>query len=287
MMKRMGAWVSTAVVVCGIGLGGCVNQGEYDSVAESNMTYQSRIEQLHQENRTLQATLDRKQVRIDELESEMGGLRTSREDLSGRISDAQAQQRRIRERLANLRLGGVDPETDRALQRLADSNPNLIAYDADRGMVRLTSDLTFDSGSDVVKDGAKATLKMLAEIMMTANAQAYDLHVVGHTDNQRISNPATRAKHPTNRHLSVHRAIAVSESMQSFGLPANRILTGGWGEQHPAVPNRATGGTPENRRVEIFMVPSETGSSAGAIETQSAPAEQPAASGRVQPQPMK
>jgi len=251
---------------------GCVAQQEYDNVAESNLTYQSRIEQLNQEKRTLEATVDRKQVRIDELEAEVGSLRGTRDELSGKIQDVQTQQNRLRDRLGNIRLAGLDPETDRALEALAASNPNLIAYDGTIGMVRFTSDLTFDSGSDVVKEGAKSALQQLATILQASAASNYEIHVVGHTDNQRISNPATRSKHPTNRHLSVHRSIAVSEALQSAGLPATRILVAGWGENQPVVPNSSKGGTAENRRVELFIMPPTYTSSpsAGTVSNEAA-----------------
>lgn len=232
---------------------GCVSQSEYDNVAETNMTYESRLEELHQQNKALQTMVDRKQSRIDELESEVSSLRATKEELNEEISEIRGQQRNLRDRLGNLSLTMLDPDLDRALRNLAESNPDLIAYDPSLGMVRFTSDLTFPSGSDQVKPEAKEGLRKLADILLQVDAP-YEVHVVGHTDSQRISNPATKRKHPTNRHLSVHRSIGVSEALQSFGVPADRVLVAGWGQYRPAVPNNPSGGTAENRRVEIFLV---------------------------------
>src|SRR5690606_25093060 len=86
------------------------------------------------------------------------------------------------------RLGGIafsqlDPMADMELRRFAESNPELVTYDSSLGMLRFKSDLTFDSGSDVVKAGAKASLSSLAGVLNSSAAGKYDIRVVGHTDN--------------------------------------------------------------------------------------------------------
>jgi flagellar motor protein MotB len=243
----------TAALTTGTGVG-CVSQQEYDSVSDTNMTYQSRLEELHQENGSLQSSLDRKSHRLSELENEAGSLRTTRGELDSRISTLQNQQRTIRERLGSMNLNLMHPETDRALSALAAANPKLIAYDGQTGMIRFTSDLTFGSGSDVVKSTAADALGQLGQILADASTSGYEIEVIGHTDNQRISNANTRRNHPTNRHLSVHRAIAVSEMLQKYGVAADKVLVAGWGSNRPLMENNAKGGTAENRRVEIFVV---------------------------------
>ena len=64
----------------------------------------------------------------------------------------------------------------------------------------------------------------------------------------------SRQAHPTNLHLSVHRAIAVRNALVKSGVDATQVRVAGDGEFHPLVTN-ATGGTAENRRVEIYLVP--------------------------------
>ena len=250
------------VLTTGAGVG-CVSQQEYDSVSDTNMTYQQRLEELQQENRTLQSSLDRKTNRVTELEAEVSSYRSTRGEIQDRISRLQEQQRNMRQRLGTMNLNLVDPDTDRALAALAAQNPELIEYDGNNGMIRFKSDLTFGSGSDVVKETAAGAIAQLGEILASATSQGYDLHVIGHTDNQLISNPATKRNHPTNRHLSVHRAISVSEMMQRYGIPADKILVAGWGSNRPAVPNNPKGGTAANRRVEIFVMASNFDSNQG------------------------
>jgi chemotaxis protein MotB len=157
----------------------------------------------------------------------------------------------------------LDPETDRALQALAAQYPDLIKYDAARGMLQFMADLTFDSGSDQVKPKAREGLQRLAQILAGSSASGYDVRLVGHTDSQRPSRSAGRF--PTNRHLSVARSIAVEEALRAGGIPGSRMETSGWGEYRPAVANSPSGGTPANRRVEIFIVPG-TGTGFGSSE---------------------
>ena len=93
------------------------------------------------------------------------------------------------------------------------------------------------SGSDQVKPEAASALDALAKICSTQDAQAYQVLIVGHTDDMRISRPETRAKHPTNWHLSVHRAIAVMNILKK-GMPAHRLAVMGFGEFRPLAPNQ-------------------------------------------------
>ena len=115
--------------------------------------------------------------------------------------------------------------------------------------------------------------------MLTSNeAQGYDVVVVGHTDSQRISS-GTAQRHPTNMHLSAHRAISVRKVLGDRGVAWERIQAAGWGEHRPAVPNNANGGTAENRRVEIYLVPSTfrgPSGSAAPAPTANQPTESPA-----------
>jgi len=72
----------------------------------------------------------------------------------------------------------------------------------------------------------------------------------------RIGRPATRQKHPTNWHLSAHRAIAVEKVLAQAGMNEIRLAVMGMGEFRPIEPNKPNQeGNPRNRRVEIYIVP--------------------------------
>lgn len=253
------------VLVAGAALGGCVGQQPYDRLADANRSLTERnnelsrqVQELTTENELLQRDRTAKEAAIAELtrlynnaKLQLAGLGGQLQELSGRIS--------------GMTFGPVDAQTDRALAALAQQYPDLIKYDQARGMLRFASDLAFNSGDDKVQAGAKASLAALAKVLSSGAATSYELFIVGHTDSQRIS-AGTAQRHPTNMHLSAHRAISVRADLASMGVPAGKMLVAGWGEHRPAVPNTSTGNTPGNRRVEIYL----TGSTAGGSPPESA-----------------
>jgi chemotaxis protein MotB len=97
--------------------------------------------------------------------------------------------------------------------------------------------------------------------------------VVGHTDNVPIRRGSTAAQHPTNMHLSAHRAISVRDALNADGVTANRFMVAGYGEFRPIVTNGARGAD-ANRRVELFLVPM---TSVAAVDASPAPRATPVA----------
>ena len=154
---------------------------------------------------------------------------------------------------------GVSPlpvELSSALEDFAAQN-DMVEYDSERGLVKFKSDLLFEPGSDVVTSSAAEAVRTLSGILNSDAAKEFDIIVAGHTDDMRIARPSTRAAHPTNRHLSSHRAISVAMVLERNGLEPKRMSTRGFGEYRPVAPN-APGkkGNAKNRRVEIYIIPS-------------------------------
>ena len=111
------------------------------------------------------------------------------------------------------------------LAQLAASFSDLLTFEKESGTVRFNSDFTFSSGSDVLKSGTTEAISALADIMNAASASGFECEVIGHTDNVKVSNPATtRAKHKNNTYLAVHRAISVRTAwwVPAQAQPASR-----------------------------------------------------------------
>jgi chemotaxis protein MotB len=144
---------------------------------------------------------------------------------------------------------------DEALKKFAATHPGLIQYDEKLGLVRFSSDVLFALGSVDVKPEIARQLGDLAEVINIPEAQVYDVLIVGHTDTVPIKRAATKARTPTNWHLSCYRACSVLLVLQSKGVDAKRMGALGFGEMRPRVPDKGRSGTPENRRVEVFLVP--------------------------------
>lgn len=262
---------------------GCVSQSEYDKSVEGHQNLHAQLAEAQSQRDAAEARARSLAEENSTLRNELSEAQQASAGIGSRAADLENQIRNMAGRLDSVRLSMLDPTTDAALRNLASQYPNLIGYDADRGMLRIASDLTFDSGSDVVKPGAGEALAKVAQVL-TSSGATYELRIEGHTDAQRMSNENTIRRHGDNRGLSFNRAKAVSEALQRSGVPAERIFVGGWGQYRPRVQNTATGNTPENRRVEIFLVPPTGSAYSGGAEN--AP-DQPATNNKDEEFPIK
>lgn len=273
-MKQTQTWMILAAVA--LVATGCVAQREADDLKTLYRNSQSQVLDLQEQ-------LAEANARIEAL---MGGVGSEADALAQAIAERDRLRAALdsaEERLRNA--GGVvlPPELDDALSKLAASNPQLMSYDAERGMIKLRSDLTFGLGSADVSANASKSLSSLAGIFNSATAQAYEVRVVGHTDNVPIKNVGTRAKHPTNWHLSVHRAISVMQVLNKAGVSSNRLGVGGYSEYRPVAAN-AAGGSEANRRVEIYLVAMSSASAPAESAATATPAAAPSAAPATEPE---
>jgi chemotaxis protein MotB len=262
-MRRFGAVAAVAAGLLGGGLGGCASQDSMAELQDTNRSLSNQLAQLRTELDECRASSMSDANYRSAAGSTVAELQAANTRLQRELDAANDAYRNLEGRIASIEFADLDPETDRALTQLAAQYPNLLRYDSARGMIRFASDLTFASGSADVQDTARASLSALSNILNSNAAMGYDIIIVGHTDAQPISSN-TAQRHPTNMHLSCHRAIAVRGALSSMGVAAQRMQAAGWGETRPAVPNGAGGNTPENRRVEIYLTHATGGEYAGA-----------------------
>lgn len=267
MKTRIGRFVSQgvlAVVVGGAtlsGLTGCLNQSQYDRVRDAYASCEARNKELERERNEAMLALDQMRGSVGKGEGTLASLQAENAQLRKQYEDAMRDYAGMQDRIAGLQFGPLDAQTSGDLTDLASKYSNLIAFDAQRGMLRIASDLSFDSGSAQVKSQAQQALRELAGVLNTSSAAQYDVVVEGHTDSQRMANPNTIREHKSNRGLSAHRAISVIGELEASGVAPQRMLAAGWGEWRPAVQNNANGNTPQNRRVEIYLAKLSSGSS--------------------------
>ncbi len=235
------------------GLGGCLNQSQYDRVRDAYASCEARTKELEREKTEAQLALDQLRNSYGKGEGTLASLQKENADLRAQLDRTMGEYRGMQDRIAGLQFGPLDPTTSNDLTTLAGKYSNLIAFDAQRGMLRIASDLSFDSGSAQVKASAQQALRELATILNSSTAAQYDVVVEGHTDSQRMASQTTLREHKSNRGLSVHRSVSVIDELQSSGVAPQRLMAAGWGEYRPAVANNANGNTPQNRRVEIFL----------------------------------
>jgi len=190
---------------------------------------------------------------------EQGGIETDalQQKVAALVKDLEDKKALIAQMQQRLLYGGaqIPVELSTKLEDFAGRH-EMVTYDPSTGIVKFKSDLLFEKGSDVVASTAVEAVKSLCAILNTDEARKFDIVVAGHTDDIPIGKPETRAKHPTNWHLSAHRAISVLNIMARNGIGQQRVSVRGFGEYRPVVPNQAGNkGNPQNRRVELYIVP--------------------------------
>jgi chemotaxis protein MotB len=240
-------------------INGCDSQME--QIRIQNDALQQRISDL-------QSQLDAANLQLDQYKRQLataqGEGNVELETLQAKIAaleeDIKKKNELIETMRQRLQSGGaaLPVELSTLLEDFAKNN-DMVDYDSERGIVKFRSDLLFDKGSDQVATTAVAAIKSLCGILNTEGGKEFDILIAGHTDDIPIQRPATREKHPTNWHLSVHRAISVLNVMRSNDIAPERMSVRGFGEYRPIAPNGPNKtGNEQNRRVEIYIIPKGT-----------------------------
>lgn len=256
MSKSLSALFGAVLLIAGLGLTGCVSQHHADDLSSVNRTLKERIVELEGQIDELNQRIALMQSSGTATGAEIAALTSERDALKAQVTKLLGENEQLR--IENRRLLAAGPqlpvEVENALKQFAARYPNLVEYDEATGAVKFSSDFTFGLGSAELSDEATSAIPKLAEVFNSPAASKYEVRVVGHTDTVRIANPATKAKHPTNWHLSVHRAIAVRDALAAAGVADMRTSVSGYGPYRPVAQNTRRG-EQQNRRVEVYLVP--------------------------------
>lgn len=262
-----GRW-SGLLVLCGLVITtGCVSLDEHRQLQMAHRTLEAEKAQLEQELYDARNNVENlrgqnasTQDRLADREALVSNLKSENDRLASAFADAQLTAKTLAQHgipndpiIIQTKLPAA---LDTALKDFAAQYPDSVEYDPGRGIVKWKSDLLFPLGSDVVRNDAKDSLRSFAQIMSSTAASNFEVLVVGHTDDRPVSRPQTKQMHPTNWHLSAHRSIAVSRELQRDGVAPTNIGVVGYGEYRPVASNATESGRAQNRRVEIFVVPS-------------------------------
>jgi chemotaxis protein MotB len=202
------------------------------------------------------------------LNAENSGLKSQLAILQKRYEDAMANPNIV------VQGNALPAEQSNALAEFARQFPDLLEYDASRGVVKFKSDVTFAVGSDQLNPRAQDAISKFGHLLNSNTFRNYDFFVAGHTDNQPVRHQATiAAGHKDNWYLSAHRAISVAHALFSQGIGQNRLGVQGFAEQRPIASNATADGQAKNRRVEVVILPTQV--KGGPVQTASNPAPAP------------
>lgn len=141
----------------------------------------------------------------------------------------------------------LDPDTDKG--GVTDGHEVLVdktnPLNGNDDLLRFELHLLFDYDKDVIHAKDYPELDTVAKVL-AKNPQA-TATIEGHADR------LYRSKADYNRRLSERRATAVKNYFISKGIEASRLKSVGYGFDRPKVKPDLVNGTPENRRVEVYI----------------------------------
>lgn len=128
---------------------------------------------------------------------------------------------------------------------------------ADRLNVSLVDRILFPSGEASITPAGYGILRRVGDLLKTTEGKI--IRVEGHTDNVAISE-RLQPMFPSNWELSTARATNVVRFLQdSVGIDPTRLQAVGLSQFHPVASNETAQGRSQNRRIEIALLPTETG----------------------------
>ena len=264
MTLRRSLTTAALIAAAAFSTTGCVSNASLDDMTEINRHLEERVVDLEAQLGRLQTTIAQKNETIGMLRGQGNANDTMlqrlaeeeeiRDNLQAQLEQLQTEYAQLADEINKpvVITQVLPPEISDALAELADQNPGLMSFDEVRGMIRLRSDLTFGLGSAQVNDSAQAAIARLARVLNDGRAQGFDILVIGHTDNVPVTSTTGRQRHVDNRGLSSNRGDAVARVLETTGIAAARITSGGRGDTQPIAQNGERGNQ-TNRRVEIFI----------------------------------
>jgi chemotaxis protein MotB len=234
MFKRV---VTVALAIALLSVAGCA---ELRNLRKQNASLNEQVASLEadkasllEENGVLEATAEGLRAELDKTKNSLNAASQDLEGIRRAEEDARREAVKLRGLLATLEGVGVDERPDGIF-------------------VRFDSDILFAPGKDELSPEASVALDRLMEYLQTKPDQK--IRIDGHTDGV----PISRSGWKDNYHLGAMRALAVMQYLTSKGLDPSRAFIAGFGPNQPKVePPEPTADVPENRRVEVFLVPKQ------------------------------
>mgnify|MGYP006279864301 CR=1 FL=1 len=228
-------------ILLGIATTGCdtlTKANGVEKLKREKQTLQSRLQETQQEKQDLRQRLNTTQSEASRLKDQLDEVTNERDSLQDQLS----QQKALKEKLAEQR---------RELQDLVKDLSGISVKDrGGANAIVLEDKILFALGEAALSEEAKNSLDKIAGYLKKKQWQK--IRIEGHTDGV----PVTSKRWEDNYHLAAMRAHAVMEHLVSKGIdPRNAYLVGFGPNQPVKEPEKKTAPVPENRRVEILLVP--------------------------------
>ncbi|AMV21114.1 flagellar motor protein MotB [Planctomyces sp. SH-PL14] len=218
-----------------------------------------RAMELCNENQMLMGQMQESQMMSSQLQQELAGAKQSLDIANQRLANLNDEREKLHNKYSSMLASQKNPlngALSKRFEELARRFPDF-EFDPVTGVSKFNEDLLFGSGSDALRQEAHALLNEFAAIVNDAEAKQFHVLVVGHTDDQPVVRPATKARHDSNWELSAHRATSVVKHLAKNGVSEYRMGIGGYSKHQPVVTNVSEPNRQKNRRVEIYVLAPE------------------------------
>lgn len=143
-------------------------------------------------------------------------------------------------------LTSLEEELHAALYELVESGYAQLQVDGDWLEIELNSGLLFPSGSSSTTNAATNILAVIYDVL---DEVTNFVRVRGYTDNQAINTEIFSS----NWELSVYRATAILQVLESLGINPARMAIEGYGQYYPSADNTTAQGRAKNRKVVVAI----------------------------------
>ncbi len=241
--SRWAAWCLFGLLTAP--LTGCMNNGFVPRTTHRQSQYRSQ--QLWGQNKSMSQSMAQLQQQNEQLR---GNLNVANERIKN-LNDERAQ---LAERFKNTgRSSPLSEDANARFEKWARDFPG-IEFDRNTGVAKLDSDLLFESGSDEVRPQADAALRAVSALLNDGPTRQLRIQIVGHTDDRPIVKASTKAKHPTNWHLSTNRANSVLLALKKNKVDERRMRAAGASMYESVTNSNDPKAKAKNRRVEIYIL---------------------------------
>jgi outer membrane protein OmpA-like peptidoglycan-associated protein len=143
----------------------------------------------------------------------------------------------------------IKPRVENSVDLLVRKRPKTSLVNVGKDEIKIKQQIQFATDSATI---LPESLQLMSEIAdaFVRNPWIKRVEVQGHTDN------TGTADH--NKILSEQRADAVREWLVSHGVGADRLVSRGYGQTKPLVPNVTTANKAKNRRVQFIILDKDT-----------------------------
>lgn len=238
----------------------------------------AKYEALDQQNKELQAELDKQQARVQELTAQL-------ESMGVKLSSEGSEKEKLAKDVAQMKAALAEYQAraemlERIKQRFELLRTKLkkltelgldVRIRNNRMVISLPGDVLFASGRDELRQDGEQILGQVAQVIQgDASLRSRQFQVAGHTDNQPLNRAADRFH--DNWGLSLMRArqvlvflVAPPEGEKPAKaakaepaapkLDPKRWSASGYGSTDPVAANDTPEGKAKNRRVELILMP--------------------------------